>query len=108
MKGASAFHQCAACHAIGPNARVILGPPLNGLAGRRWASWPSYAYSRGLIAGGNAGKVWDDATLDRWITSPQKMVPGTKMAFGGVSSAQQRADIIAYLLQFDQSGGRKQ
>jgi cytochrome c len=108
VKGASAFHQCATCHAVGPDARVILGPPLNGIASRRWGSWPGYAYSSGLVAGGTAGRVWDDATLDRWITAPQKMVPGTKMAFGGLSSAQERADVIAYLKQFDRNGKKKQ
>lgn len=108
VKGASVFHQCAICHAVGPNARVILGPPLNGIAGRRWASWPDYPYSPGLVAGGKAGRVWDDATLDNWIAAPQKVVPGTKMAFGGLSSAQQRGDVIAYLKQFDRNGRKSQ
>jgi cytochrome c len=92
----------------GPNAGVKLEPPLNGVAGRRWASWPDYAYSPGRVVRGNAGKVWDDATLDRWITAPRKMAPGTKMAFGDLSSAQQRADIIAYLKQLDPNGEKKQ
>lgn len=107
VKGASVFHQCATCHAIGPNAGVKFGPPLNGVPGRHWASWPAYGYSPGLVAGGTAGRVWDDATLDRWITAPQKMVPGTKMAFGGLSSAEEREDVIAYLKQFDRNGQKK-
>ena len=108
VKGASVFYQCTICQAVGPNARVILGPPLNGIAGRRWAGWPDYPYSPGVVAGGKPGRVWDDATLDRWITAPLKMAPGTKMALGGLSSAQQRADIIAYLKQFDRNGERQQ
>ena len=107
-KGASIFHQCAICHTIGPNASVKLGPPLNGVAGQAWAAWPGYPYSAGLVAGRTAGKAWDDATLNQWLTSPQKMVPGTKMAFGGIQDEQQRADVVAYLSQFKRNGVMKQ
>jgi cytochrome c len=34
--------------------------------------------------------------LDRWLTNPSALVPGTKMFFQ-VSDAQNRADIIAFL-----------
>ena len=95
------------CHATGPHAMPMLGPPLNGVVGRVWGSWPHYSYSAGLVSGQSAGKVWDDATLDRWLAGPQKMVPGTKMALDGLDDPQQRADIIAYLKQFNQDGTTK-
>jgi cytochrome c len=44
-----------------------------------------------------AGIVWSEATLDKYLDNPQKVVPGTKMIFGGIHSAQERADLIAYL-----------
>jgi cytochrome c len=40
--------------------------------------------------------VWDAPTLDRWLTNPSALVPGTKMFFK-IDDAQQRADLIAYL-----------
>ena len=43
-----------------------------------------------------SGLVWDAATLDRWLTGPPELVPGTKMYFS-LSDPQKRADIIAYL-----------
>ncbi len=105
-KGHQVFKQCAFCHAIGPHARLMVGPPLNGVVGRVWGNWPRYSYSPGLVAGHKAGKVWDDAALDRWLTAPQKMVPGTKMALDGLDDPQQRADVIAYLKQFDERGAK--
>ena len=67
----------------------------------------STAIRAGLVAGHNAGRVWDDAALDRWLTAPQKMVPGTKMALDGLDDPQQRADVIAYLAQFGEDGAKR-
>jgi cytochrome c len=44
-----------------------------------------------------AGKNWDYESLDHWLKSPKSMAAGTKMAFSGISNAQARADVIAYL-----------
>jgi cytochrome c len=106
-RGEAIFHQCAICHAVGPNASVRLGPPLNGVVGHGWAMWPNFKYTNGLLAGKKVGKTWDDATLDQWLTDPQKMVPGTAMYFGGLHDKQQRDDVITYLRQFDQNGQKK-
>jgi cytochrome c len=46
----------------------------------------------------NSGLTWDEATLDRWLTNPSALVPGTKMFFK-IDDAQARADVIAYLKQ---------
>ena len=99
-KGKDVFKQCASCHAIGPGAANKLGPPLNKVVGRTWGSSSNYSYSAGLLAGHKAGRIWDDAALDQWLTAPQKMIPGTKMFFGGLDDAKQRADVIAYLKGF--------
>jgi cytochrome c len=63
--------------------------------GRRAGSLPDYAYSQALR---ESQIVWDAANLDRWLTSPQALVPGAKMFFS-LPDAQMRADIIAYLAQ---------
>jgi cytochrome c len=41
--------------------------------------------------------TWDAATLDRYLTHPRQVVPGTLMTFPGLNDAQQRGDVIAYL-----------
>jgi len=81
---------CMGCHSLDYND---VGPMHRGVVGRKAGSVPDYAYSFALKA---SGIVWDPASLDRWLTNPQKMVPGAKM-FYSVPDAQGRADIIAYL-----------
>jgi len=49
----------------------------------------------------NSAVVWEEKTLDAWLTNPQALIPGQKMNFR-IATAEDRADIIAYLRQ--QSG----
>lgn len=81
---------CMGCHSLDDND---VGPMHRGVVGRKAGSVPGYAYSAALKA---SGIVWDPASLDRWLTNPQKLVPGAKM-FYSVPDAQSRADLIAYL-----------
>lgn len=103
-KGAQTFKTCAICHDIGPNAKIKVGPPLNGVVGRKIASWPGFSYSSGVKELGEKGKHWTEAALNTWLTNPRKDVPGTKMIFAGLSNPQQRANVIAYLKQFNEKG----
>lgn len=106
-KGAQIFKTCNICHNLGPDAKIKIGPPLNGVVGRPWGSWPGYSYSKGLQDGKAQGKKWDEATLEKWLESPRSLVPDTKMIFAGLKQPQQRADVIAYLKQFDIKGNKK-
>jgi len=88
----AAFSQCAVCHSIdGSNGT---GPTLLRLIGRKSGAVPGFRYSRAMKS---AEIIWDEATLDRYLTNPQELVPGNIMPFSGVAQAQERADIIAYL-----------
>ena len=84
-----------------------MGPPLNGVDGRKVASWPGFSYSAGLKSFAKKTPVWNDAALEKWLTNPRADVPGTKMIFVGLPQAAQRADVIAYLKQFDIKGNKK-
>lgn len=90
VHGKELYHGCQACHSIDEDD---LGPRHRGVVGRRAGSVRDYVYSTALR---NSGLVWDEATLDRWLTNPSALVPGTKMFFK-VDSPQDRADIIGYL-----------
>ena len=46
-----------------------------------------------------SGIAWDESSLDRFLESPLRALPGTKMAYAGVKDPQERADLIAYLEQ---------
>jgi cytochrome c len=57
------------------------------------ASLPDYDYSDALKS---ANIVWNEETLDKWLTDPQAVAPGAKMFFH-LDNPQDRADVIAYL-----------
>jgi cytochrome c len=90
INGARLYQSCTGCHSLVEND---IGPKHRGVVGRRAGTVPGYSYSAALKA---SGIVWTPANLDRWLTKPPAMVPGTKMYFS-VAKPQDRADIIAYL-----------
>ncbi|MBK5197415.1 MAG: c-type cytochrome [Methyloceanibacter sp.] len=99
-KGKAAFLVCAACHQIGPGAKTLIGPELNGVVGRKAATVADYPmYSAGMKKLGADGWVWTEENIDKWIANPKAMIPDSTMAlaFPGVADAGQRADIIAFL-----------
>ena len=84
---------CSICHS--PQAgRNGVGPSLFGVVGRKSASEAGYNYSPAFRA---ANVTWDDATLNKYLTAPREMIPGTKMSYAGLKDDQKRADMIAYL-----------
>jgi cytochrome c len=98
-KGKAAFAKCGICHQVGPGAKTLVGPELNGIVGRKAASIADYPYSAGMKKLGEQGFVWTPENIDKWITDPKAMIPDSPMAlaFAGVPDAGERADIIAYL-----------
>ena len=98
-KGKAAFAKCGICHQVGPGAKTLVGPELNGIVGRKAASIADYTYSAGMKKLGEQGFVWTEENIDKWITDPKAMIPDSPMAlaFAGVPDAGERADIIAYL-----------
>ncbi|MGH6749270.1 MAG: c-type cytochrome [Methyloceanibacter sp.] len=98
-KGKAAFAKCGICHQVGPGAKTLVGPELNGIVGRKAASVADYPYSAGMKKLGADGWVWTEENIDKWIADPKALIPDSPMAlaFAGVPDAGERADIIAYL-----------
>ena len=93
-RGAKLFGACAACHSLVPD-RNMTGPSLAGIWGRKAGSLKSFdRYSPALKS---SDVVWDEKTLDAWLTSPAEFIPDNSMAFPGISDAPQRVDLIALL-----------
>jgi len=91
QKGQDLFaRRCSGCHAPDINKE---GPRLRGVYGRRAAVVADFDYSDALK---NAGVTWDAATLDRWLTDPDAVAPGTDMAFRLINESERRA-VIEYL-----------
>lgn len=93
--GKKAFDQtCMICHNAdkgGPNG---VGPALYGVYGDKAANVPGFSFSEKLKA---SKIVWTPDKLDAWLQGPMNLVPGTKMSIAPITSATQRADLIAFL-----------
>lgn len=93
--GAVVFRRCAACHTISRDGSDTDGPNLYGVVGAPVAERrPRFAYTAALQGFGGR---WDRKRLDAWLANPRRVVPGTAMAFAGLSDPKDRADVIAYL-----------
>lgn len=88
------FARCAVCHNAVKGAPAKIGPNLWGVYGAKAASRKGFTYSPALKA---AGLRWDETALDKWISGPMTMVPGTMMSFPGLKDAAKRAEVIAFL-----------
>ena len=98
------FKKCAACHAIGPEAKNRVGPQLNGLENRPYGGLEGYKYSPAFEKAAESGAVWNAETLDQFLLKPKAIVRGTKMAFGGIRDDGERLNLISWLLHFDVNG----
>lgn len=96
-RGAQVYERCAACHAL---ATDRTGPRHCGLFGRRAGSVPGFSYSPAMR---QAGFVWNEKTLDRFLRSPLTAVPGTSMGYDGVKDDGERRNLILFLRE----AGRK-
>ncbi|WP_246583694.1 c-type cytochrome [Bradyrhizobium iriomotense] len=84
---------CRTCHSVkeGDNR---LGPNLNKIIGRKAGALPGYNYSPSMK---DAGFVWDQDKLTRFMVKPDEVVSGNKMQpYGGIS-ADEAAKVVAYL-----------
>lgn len=97
LRGEQVYTRCLACHAL---AFDRVGPRHCGLFGRLAGSVPGVDYSAAMK---RSGIVWNDKTLDRFLASPMKVVPGTSMTYDGVADPKDRADLIAYLKRVNQT-----
>lgn len=84
---------CSLCHSAEKGVNKI-GPSLFGVYGTKSAEVPNYQFTDALK---KLNVTWDDANLDKWLTNPRDMAPGTKMIFPGIPDEKQRQDTIAYL-----------
>jgi cytochrome c len=90
---------CAACHRFRAAEGTLIGPHLEGVFGRTAASVPGFGYSPALR---ESQIVWTPRSLEAWLANPSDFVEGTTMAFTGYRSAEDRRDLIAFLLRATQ------
>jgi len=111
--GEDAFRQCATCHAIvdgageviAGRANVRTGPNLYGIVGRAAGSYEGFRYRPDIVAAGEGGLVWDQASLTAYLQDPAGFLTETigKNARSGmayqVRDAAEAANLAAFLAQ---------
>ena len=95
---------CLPCHDAGAEAKIKLGPPLNGIDGRKVGTFEGFNYSDAIKG---SGITWNEASFKEYIANPMQRVPGTRMAFAGVRDAKEVDELWAYLKQFGMDGKPK-
>jgi cytochrome c len=92
-RGEARFQDCAACHRLEAGANNV-GPSLHGIFSRKAGELTDFRYSPAIK---RSRIIWTPETLDKFISDPQAMVPANRMPYAGMPSADDRADLIAYL-----------
>lgn len=99
--GATVFRKCQACHVVEQEQNRV-GPHLVNVIGRTAGTVDGFRYSPGMVEYGEAGNVWNTETLVPYLQNPRNVIKGGRMAFAGLKSAEELADVIAYLEQFSE------
>ena len=94
LAGKRQFFRCVACHSVSSTSRPLTGPHLEGIVGRQVATVEGFTYTEALRA---KDFIWDEARPDHWLKAPQADIPSLCLPFTGLSKAQDRAALIAYL-----------
>lgn len=74
--GEKVFNKCKTCHSItAADGTVIqkggkVGPNLYGVVGRKAGTYPDFKYGPSMVAAGEKGLVWDEATIAQYVQDP--------------------------------------
>lgn len=93
-KGEIVAKKCHACHDLTKGGPNKVGPNLYGVVGRARAEHPGFHYTKAMDA---SHEKWTFDHLNKYLTSPRTLVPGTAMAFVGLPKETDRANLLVYL-----------
>lgn len=88
------FLRCRSCHSYEIGKKNAVGPNLVDVFGNPAGADPDYKFSKEIL---ESEIVWNYETLDAFLISPSKTIPGTKMAFIGLKKKDDRAELIKWI-----------
>ena len=92
--GATLYAPCKVCHSLDPSGKKGLGPPLDGVVGRKAGTVVGFTYSTAMK---KSGKVWTPKLLDAYLADPRNTIPGNRMSYPGIKDPVKRAALIKWL-----------
>jgi cytochrome c len=95
--GAALFLPCRACHSLDPAAKVMAGPNLAQLSGRKVAGDPNFDYSPVLRQARDEGRAWNAESLETFIADPEALFPGTWMSRLPIPDAADRRTLVRFI-----------
>jgi len=96
MAGETLYTRCTGCHSPAYNRT---GPKHCGISGRAAGGVKGFNYTQALK---NSGITWTRDTLNQFLLSPFTMIPGTSMGFIGISSPEERSQLVSYLMHLNE------
>jgi cytochrome c len=91
--GKQAYQECLACHSTKAGENGV-GPSLAGVFGTKAALVPGFRFSGPMK---RSNLTWDAPTLDKFLSDPQALIPGTRMPYSGMPDTGKRAALVKYL-----------
>lgn len=93
----TALVACAECHGFRGNTWIKGKISLQRITERRFAIGPSSLYSQAMLDFSKTGGHWNTGLLDRYLTDPEDLIPGTTMAGIRVEDPTTRKGVVEFL-----------
>jgi cytochrome c len=92
------MRKCSSCHDYKKTGGHGKGPHLWNVFGRKAGAIAGFEFSDAMRS---SGHTWDLATLNYYLTNTENAVPGRIMDFRGIRRDKQRAQLLAFMMQYN-------